>query len=474
MLPDDQRRHLCIADGILHQALFANMESTSKNYDTRRKRKSSESVPKSRVDWKRTKVDSINHILDSDELSTSEEGTEGDDGDSSSTGESERKQSDILTPSADNGDDHINKPRQRRKSTMITSSDSSSDGDWTVRRVCSKRRCIDEDDETHEGKDRNLKEIRETSEDEEAEAHLKKQKRLERLNQLAERRRSRCRTSSRESFELSSSDMNAPLTLEVPSESEDSDSMSDFIEPDDEENQNEEVGDVLAKHRDLFRKHNISQFACSDLHSHLQKVIKAFLINIADNTFLTTLYERTREKRYAKDLLRSLNYLQERILAPRLEKLTTSCRWTSSYKERVSCYPDLGIKGIGSEHQHCDACKLQRHCSFQVTLSGQAYDKETLENDDFLPNDKQVLFVGNVCASRTKVYHQTQHYKYHLYQRCIPFLEEIEEVPAKELVDRALSKMEEEEFINKEVDLLEGYLNDADYFQEEMLDSLIV
>ncbi|XP_063807561.1 coiled-coil domain-containing protein 82 [Pseudophryne corroboree] len=456
------------------------MEGTSEGYNTRPKRKSQDFMETLRIDWKRTKVDSLSRIFDYDEFNSSEEETEVDDVDSSSTGESEEKEAEKCAPSTDNREDDgcIKKPRQRRTSGAIDSSDSSDSGSdfgTIVRKVNIKpwHHVIEEDDqETCADKEENnftvLKDYPGTSEEEGTERHRKIQKRLEILQKLSEKRRSRSRTSSREPFEEKLSLIDRDPISEAQSEAEDSDDMSDFIVRDDEENPDEEVGC-----QDLFAKHNLSQFACSDLHSHLKKVIKALLINKVDSKFLGTLYEGIREKRYAKDMLKSLNYLEERIIAPRLEKLTTSCRWCTSYKERVSCYPHLDVNGIGSAGQYCDACKLRRHCRFMVTLSGQAYDKNTLKNDDFLPNDKQVLFVGAVCASRSKVYHQLRHYKYFLSLRCAPFLDKAKDVSGKELVMRALSKMDEDDFINKEVDCLEEYLNDADYFQEEDLALLI-
>ncbi|XP_068122943.1 coiled-coil domain-containing protein 82 [Hyperolius riggenbachi] len=440
------------------------MASVSRTYQTRHKRKSSETPPKSRVDWKRTKVDTVSHILDSDETTTSEE--EEEESDSEDSGSSSTTQGEDQQPSqepADDVEDNIKTPRRKSRSAMIGSSDSSSDSDEPGTKVGAKRcRVIDEDEEA----------LNKPPVDEETKAQLKKQKRKENLKMLAERRRSRNQRTSQASDKGSGSGEDTPLSG-VETLAEEEDDMQDFIVDDEEEAEEDEEGNRSARYQDLFLKHNLSQFASNDLYSHLQKVIKAFLINIADNTFLVTLYDRVREKRYAKDMLKSLNYLDERIIAPRLEKLTTSCRWKKRYQERVDCYPQILVRRIKAEEQSCDACELFRYCSFTVTLSGLAYDIETLENDNFLPEDKQYLVVGSTCAARTKVYHRIKHYKYQLYHRCIPYLTESKDLTAKEMVAMALTKMEEEEFIKEEVRYLERIVNEADTFREEDAESLI-
>ncbi|KAM5181039.1 coiled-coil domain-containing protein 82 isoform 1-T1 [Mantella aurantiaca] len=446
------------------------MKSTSKMYETRRKRKSSEPMPKSRVDWKRTKVDTISHILDSDEsTSTSEvEEEERANGSSISSVESE-EQPELSGCTADDGDDQIRKPTHKNRSTTIESSESSSDSEPGLRVLVRRRRTIAEDDDS-------WNKANEGEPSEEVRAQIKKQKRKDDLKQLVEKKRSKNPRASWESDEASSSSVYIPLTSETMGEDEDSQEMKDFIEEDeedDEEDQEGEEGNRPSRYQELFLRHRLPQFASNDLYTHLRKVINALLINIADKTFLDTLYEGERKKRYAKDMLKSLNYLDDRVINPRLEKLTASCRWKPRYKERVDSYPKLYIRTIKSEEQTCDACELYRYCRYMVTLSGQAYDSETLEKDDFLSEDKQWLVVGATCGRRTEVYHRVRHYKFHLYQRCIPFLRISEELSVKETVEMALSKMEKEKFIQDEIELLHTYVDAAETFQDETEESLI-
>ncbi|CAI9622646.1 unnamed protein product [Staurois parvus] len=241
------------------------MESTSKTYQTRQKRKSNEPIPKSRVDWKRTKIDTISHILDSDELtSTSEEEEEQVDSSSLSSEENE-EQLKVPKCTADDGEEKIRKPRHKNRSMTIESSDSSSDSDGPGLRVLvRRRRTIDEDDDS-------LNKANDGGVSEEVKVQIKKQKRKDNLKQLAEKRRSRNPRASWESDEASSSSEYIPLTPETMGEDEDSQEMEDFIEQDEEEDEEDEDGNRPLRYQDLFLRHRIPQFACNDLYTHLRK-----------------------------------------------------------------------------------------------------------------------------------------------------------------------------------------------------------
>ncbi|XP_075448573.1 coiled-coil domain-containing protein 82 isoform X2 [Ascaphus truei] len=467
------------------------MENATRNYETRQKTKPKEPIIKSRIDWKRTARNCISQIVwsDNEYESISEEQVEGDGGSSSTAEENEEIWQQKITVSAVDIEEEecIIQSKCKRTSAVMYDSDSSSDSDILVRKVYAKRRCIlDEDDEPCDATknmclkiDTEVIEIRGASEDEPAETNIKKQEKLENLKQLAKKQRSRRRSNGYECFEDSEGDSyGLPLTPEKTSDNEDSNSMKDFIVNDEGEYADEadaydhKDGIQIAVHQELFSKHHIPLLTHTDLYDHLQRAIKAFLINIVDQTFLTTLYEGTRKKKYAKEMLNSFFYLEERVILPRLENLKTRSRWRQRYRERVECYPQHSIILKGPQDRSCQACELHRICRFEVILSGQSYNNKTLENDDFMSNDKQVLLVGKTCANRTRVYHQLKHFKYHLYQHCkaIPGIDEIQDKSAKEIVERCFSMMEEKGWIKKEFDLLENYLNEADYFQEEKID----
>ncbi|KAM4045130.1 coiled-coil domain-containing protein 82 isoform 1-T1 [Anomaloglossus baeobatrachus] len=175
------------------------MENACKRYNTRQKRKSVESSPKSRVDWKRTKRDSICQIPESDESFTSEEEeleeSDEESEDSSPTDLSEGPDNEATRPEEDGDEGRIRKPRLKSKSATI-GSDSSSDSDGPGEKANLKRSCVINEDDSDE----------EVAVDKETKTHLKKQKRQEALRQLAEKQKSRKRTTSHETSEMSVSE----------------------------------------------------------------------------------------------------------------------------------------------------------------------------------------------------------------------------------------------------------------------------
>ncbi|XP_041707242.1 coiled-coil domain-containing protein 82-like [Coregonus clupeaformis] len=247
---------------------------------------------------------------------------------------------------------------------------------------------------------------------------------------------------------------------------DDSDSLKDFVVEDKKKTVDKEESDEKAV--SLPR-----QFITGSQLNHFQVVVKALMINVLDETFLKSLYGGDRTKRYAQEMMASLFHFDERTILPRLENLKQRSRWTDRYKERVECYPKVRLMKLGLHGSVCEACKLQRQCSFSVRLSGQLYDLNSLQEDKFMPDDTQAFSVGSVCASRTEVYHALKHFKYHLFQHCRTVMEEEkngEEEPVKETVKRVFTKLEESGWISEQYEKFQDHLNDADYFQEEKLD----
>ncbi|KAM4789149.1 coiled-coil domain-containing protein 82 isoform 3-T5 [Cyanocitta cristata] len=235
---------------------------------------------------------------------------------------------------------------------------------------------------------------------------------------------------------------------------------------------------VLAKLKELARR-STARRSCSsanlsrcDHYVHFKRIVKAFLINAIDDTFLSSLYDGTRQKKYAQDMLLSLHYLDDRFIQPRLENLICRSRWKDRYKERVDCYPDVCISLKDTKNMSCQACEMKRCCKFNVLLSGRLYNSKTLEVDDFMSDDKQVLKVGVVCANRTRVYHNLKHFKYKLYMGCssVAELDGVEDEPVKDTVERHFSHLEESGWIQERYNDLEDYMEDADNFQEEKID----
>jgi len=57
----------------------------------------------------------------------------------------------------------------------------------------------------------------------------------------------------------------------------------------------------------------------------------------------------------------------------------------------VDCYPGVLITLKNPTNMSCQACELNRYCKFNVLLFGKLYNSRTLEADDFMSDDKQVI-----------------------------------------------------------------------------------
>ncbi|NXY49297.1 CCD82 protein, partial [Ceuthmochares aereus] len=366
--------------------------------------------------------------------------------------------------------------RKRLNTSVLYDSDESEDSDILVRNTFAKRQCImDEDDSSEEQQPDKICPTENVSAN-------KKEKIRAKLKELARQRTTRTSSSS-EHCEDSNSEAEIeeeplchfPLTPTEDSET-DSDSMKDFIveEEDDDntehvENENQPQQKELNTSNSELLAYYVPQLSRCDHYVHFKRTVKAFLINAIDDTFLSSLYDGTRQKRYAQDMLLSLHYLDDRFIQPRLENLIARSRWTDRYKERVDCYPDVRITLKNQKNLLCQACELKRYCKFNVLLFGKLYNSRTLEADDFMSDDTQVLKVGVVCANRTRVYHNLKHFKYKLYVDCSSVTESegVEEEPVKDTVERLFCHLEDSGWIQKRYNDLEEYMDDADNFQEE-------
>ncbi|NXA75492.1 CCD82 protein, partial [Thryothorus ludovicianus] len=387
--------------------------------------------------------------------------------------------------------------RKRLGTCVMCDSDESEDSDILVRKVSAKRLCIVDDDESS-GKQQPGKTC-----PAENVSTTRRQKVFAKLKELVRQRAAR-RSCSSANCEDSDSEASIeeepvcqlPLTPSEGSET-DSGSIKDFVveeeEDDDDIDNTEHVNSENQPHQKKPNPSNSEllayyipqckikisdNFSCitsslylsrCDHYVHFKRVVKAFLINAIDDTFLGSLYDGTRQKKYAQDMLLSLHYLDDRFIQPRLENLICRSRWKDRYKERVDCYPNVHISLKSTKYMSCEACELKRCCKFSVLLSGRLYNSKTLEVDDFMSDDKQVLKVGTVCANRTRVYHNLKHFKYKLYMDCssLTELDGVEDEPVKDTIEQLFSHLEENGWIQKRYNDLEGYMEDADNFQEE-------
>ncbi|XP_049745445.1 coiled-coil domain-containing protein 82 [Elephas maximus indicus] len=368
-------------------------------------------------------------------------------------------------------EEHIMPGRRKRISSVMYDSDGSDDSDVVVRKVGVKRpRRVIEDECSSLEMEQKAPEKTLAS---------RKQEQLQKLEELS-KQRSRQRCDSGRDFEDSEKE-SCPSNDEDEEEEEESSEgeneddyiIDDFIvqdEESDEENESQRETKLTTSQLKLVKQNSLYSF--SDHYTHFERVVKALLINALDESFLGTLYDGTRQKSYAQDMLTSLHYLDDRFVHPRLVSLVSRSRWKEQYKERVENYSNVRILKKNPENRSCHACGLHRFCTYSVHLSGKLYNTRTMETDDFMSHDKQVFTVGRICADRTRIYHKLKHFKFKLYQECcsIAKKEEVEGEQVKETVERIFNQSKESGWIKKKYGQLEEYLSLADYFQDEKFD----
>ncbi|GAB0180686.1 coiled-coil domain-containing protein 82 [Grus japonensis] len=405
--PSWPRRPMVPWGALRRACLPMEIKAVVRRYETRNKTTGTGLSSKSRVDWRRTRRELI--LLDSDDESsrTSEE-------EEATTSEDEVDEKDeaVLKNSfsdqekkshdgevTEDGEDECIMPgkRKRLNTSVLYDSDESEDSDILVRKVFAKRRCIMDEDESSEEQQPDK-----TCSTENVSTN-RKQKVFAKLKELATRRATR-RSCSSENCEDSDDDAEVEslchLSLTPAEGSEtDSDSMKDFIVEEEEDDDDDNTEHIKSENQPQQKELNTSnsellayyipRLSRCDHSVHFKRIVKAFLINAIDDTFLSSLYDGTRQKQYAQDMLLSLHYLDDRFIQPRLENLISRSRWKDRYKERVDCYPDVRIILKNPKNMSCQACELNRYCKFNVLLSGKLYNSRTLEADDFMSDDKQ-------------------------------------------------------------------------------------
>ncbi|XP_067890145.1 coiled-coil domain-containing protein 82 [Heterodontus francisci] len=457
------------------------MASAVGRYKTRARTRTTQCLPKARIDRRRTRMDSVSLLCDTDEEEESTCEESDDEQPSSSTSDDEEEQN-AANKTQSSDEDNVIRRKRLCLSNVFTDNDSSSDSEiysQPVRKIKgnSRRLSIQDEEEGNEEERTSATNFyvkNEAGSQTEKELTIaRKRKRQLELKRLSKEKRSRCTTSgSCELFEESDEESGpfSPFQVENTSDTEwENDSLKDFIVFDEKESHVTTSGEPESS-KSLLAKH-LPKLHIHDLYSHFRRVVKALLINAFDGNFLKSLYEGSRKKKYAQEMLKSLDHFDDRCIQMRLVNLRTTSRWKNRYQERVNCYPNLHVKEHPSFKASCQACELQRNCRFTVILSGQLYDGKNLEQDSFMSNDKQVMVVGRVCAERTEVYHNLKHFKYKLYQQCCSIVQsdDTQDENVKDTVNRIFERLEEQTWIEDQYMHLETILSDADYFCEEKL-----
>ena len=155
----------------------------------------------------------------------------------------------------------------------------------------------------------------------------------------------------------------------------------------------------------------------------------------------------------------------------------TSSAWTPGFKRSIEARPDLMIDDISAAAKavmgpHCAACNRTGHpASYELMLTGQPYDQETLEplesndtdSDDSdtdsetsvdsevvlngekvtynaagerLPPESHRFPLGSTCKANAQVAHTLHHWRYHLYSWVKDYLARQGHLTAEKLVKR--------------------------------------
>ncbi|ELV13550.1 Coiled-coil domain-containing protein 82 [Tupaia chinensis] len=284
--------------------------------------------------------------------------------------------------------------KRKRISSVMYDSDESDDSDILIRKVGVKRpqRVVEDECSSVEMEQNNPEKT----------VAARKREQLQKLKELSKQRSHQRRNSGRD-FEDDEKE-SCPSSDEDDDEEEEEDYeydedgddyiIDDFVVQDEEsdENKNQRREQLTTSQLKLVKQNSLYSF--SDHYTHFERVVKALLINALDESFLGTLYDGTRQKSYAQDMLTSLHYLDSRFVQPRLESLASRSRWKEQYK---------------------------------------------------------VFTVGRICANRTRIYHKLKHFKFKLYQECcfIAKTEEVEDEQVKETVERIFSQSKENGWIKQ-------------------------
>jgi hypothetical protein len=160
----------------------------------------------------------------------------------------------------------------------------------------------------------------------------------------------------------------------------------------------------------------------------------------------------------------------------------TSSAWTPDFARAIRARPDFllnEIHGAAKEFMagHCEACNRRNHpASFELSLTGQPYNKDTLEPletgsdsdsdsdssdsdssslsadsseaalngetpafnaaGERLPPESKIFTLGRTCKANAQVSHTLLHWRYHLYQWVKDYLEREHHMTAEKLVKR--------------------------------------
>ena len=164
----------------------------------------------------------------------------------------------------------------------------------------------------------------------------------------------------------------------------------------------------------------------------------------------------------------ALGKVKDQVLAQAGSRLISSA-WNATFKWTILARPNLYISAMPGLDDDlirtCDACnKTNRPARFDFVLSGEAYENDTLEavdnsddedeSDDEASRDEkghvlakqtQHFYLGSHCAANAQSGHKLTHWKYHLNEAVITYLEEQGVLSAEAIVAREKLKHKKRE-----------------------------
>lgn len=179
----------------------------------------------------------------------------------------------------------------------------------------------------------------------------------------------------------------------------------------------------------------------------------------------------------------SWNKINDQIKAQAGSRLI-SAAWNEDFKNAVLARPEMQVHLVtdGSDEffLNCDACNRTNHpARYKFKLTGQAYHEDTLEpidNDEdsnnegddaddsasydqqghLLPSAHRTYYLGRFCAAHAEMGHKLTHWRYHLNQSLLTYLEEQGVLSAEAIVAREkLNKKKREKEAENIVDLMQ-------------------
>lgn len=187
----------------------------------------------------------------------------------------------------------------------------------------------------------------------------------------------------------------------------------------------------------------------------------------------------------------SWNKINDQLKAQAGSRLISSA-WNADFKNAILARPEMHVEYISSgddeSYLDCDACNRTNHpARYEFRLGGHPYDQNTLEpidedddeeddreddgseNEDghndkagydeaghLLPSTDTKFYLGRFCAANAEMGHKLTHWKYHLNQALLAYLEEQGVLSAEAIVAREkLNKKKREKEAENVVDIMQ-------------------